>query len=133
VGRLEPEWGWRIHCRHPGCERKVEHWGLSGVPALFPSGLYDSGPMAGWFFRRPKGRRPTVIAYCKAHNGPAIEWMQKHREWTQARTHAGRAMRVSLIDVAIRAFCPEILWDRSQEAIHTWEDSHPPPKPPWSY
>jgi hypothetical protein len=139
------EWGIRISCCEPGCNRTVQIWDKTGYPTLPSMGYYVSGPLHGWiyFHRRrveygPYDQGEGHIAACPQHAGKLVAWLDAWKEWQRQRHEAGKSVAVTIWD-RINAFRHPLtssgrkLQDQlAGEAMAAWVKKNPMPVPPWA-
>lgn len=140
---MSVEWGCRLICDHPGCQKTADKWSKKGTPALFDHGYHLSGPANRWFiFHRGIGRGNLApldysrghLAYCPDHAYLALAWWQDFEAWRAARqrnktssyTWKERFEGFFNAEAAQQSFRI-----RMRELDSRWLKANPAPKPPW--
>lgn len=135
------QWGWRVTCMHAKCTRTVDQWGGKGVPALPWSGVYISGPLAGWFIYHCGGRaredyKKGHVSFCPEHAHIGTEWLAQITRWEGEKAKIGRSVHMSLVDRIAEYFSPADPRLRGHnraigKVVDAWTQENPRPRPPW--
>ena len=133
------QWGWKVECRHPNCNKVLERWSEEGVPGL----PYWHGEVDDWYWRaapahsedgepllRSYHRVYDYIAYCPEHKEGASEYEWELTKWKNTRREVGRQ--------AYKGFCgflekwtAKLLNQQIGQTVEEWEQENPRPRPPW--
>ena len=136
------QWGWKITCEHPGCNKVLERWSKNGTPPFYGNGLLQSGSANGWYIYNTKTQvsfKPAdyslrYIVYCPEHVGPVLEWLKLFKAWRIARSSNKKP--ILTLRERLEAFLdPENGTRRFKKRIsqldNEWLKQNPVPLPPW--
>lgn len=147
--RPSVEWGARINCQEPGCEKSLTVWDSKGTPTMPFNGGGPPLSARGWFvlYRQGGGHFAPAdftrghVIYCTEHAEPAQAWFRAFSLWlgekakmVKAAGAEAEATRCGLCNrVGVFLNPPEYPSKRQveQQAAVAFIEKNPAPVPPW--
>lgn len=125
------EFGWRVQCAHPECEKHLEEWQEDSGPPGLPYAREHR--FRGWFWRAVRKSNDygyNYITYCPEHADAAFNWVDRLEAWEKNRWQKGKETHKSLFD-RLTEWGAKLLNLKVAESVEDWKAENPRPTPPW--